>query len=314
MAARHASELELMRFDDDFEGIIKLDEPMSRHTTYRIGGPVRAFVEVNSIAALGSILKVCQRENLSWCIVGKGSNLLVSDEGYDGVAIALAGEFRSWCFDDERARVVVGTGTMLSRLVQEVFHHGYSGMEFAVGTPGTVGGALIQNAGTRQDWIGSRVVSVTAYNASTGLKRYVGSDLSWEYRSSSFAPGDVLVECEIKLEKALSGNIHERMSSLLARRKASQPLDYPSCGSVFRNPEDQSVGALIEGVGLKGKQCGGACISEKHANFIINTGSATARDVIELIKLAKAEVRGRYGIELEPEVCFLGFKDDIFEN
>lgn len=314
MAARHASELELMRFDDDFEGTIRLNEQMARHTTYRIGGPARAFVEVNSIAALGAILKVCADEQLPWFITGKGSNLLVSDEGYDGVVITLAGDFRAWRFDDEVQHVVVGTGTMLSRLVQEVFHHGYSGMEFAVGTPGTVGGALVQNAGTRNDWMGSRVVSVTAYNAQTGLKRYVASDLTWGYRSSSFLPNEVLVECELKLERAFSGNIHERMTSLLARRKTSQPLDYPSCGSVFRNPEQGSAGALIEEAGLKGKACGGACISEKHANFIVNTGSASAHDVLTLIRTAREEVRRRYGIELETEVRFLGFKGNVFEE
>lgn len=314
MAARHASELELMRFDDDFEGTIRLDEPMARHTTYRIGGPVRAFVEVNSIAALGALLKVCADENLSWFVAGKGSNLLVSDEGYDGVVITLAGEFRSWCFDDEAQHVVVGAGTMLSRLVQEVFHHGYSGMEFAVGTPGTVGGALVQNAGTRKDWLGSRVVSVTTYDAEVGLKRYSASDLSWGYRKSSFLPNEVIVECELKLERAFSGNIHERMSTLLSRRKASQPLEFPSCGSVFRNPEDASAGALIESVGLKGKTYGGACISEKHANFIVNTGNASAEDVLTLIKMAREEVRRRYGIELETEVRFLGFKDNVFEE
>lgn len=314
MAARHASELELMRFDDDFEGTIRLDEPMARHTTYRIGGPVRAFVEVNSIAALGALLKVCSNENLSWFVTGKGSNLLVSDEGYNGVVIALAGDFRSWRFDDKSQHVVVGAGTMLSRLVQEVFHHGYSGMEFAVGTPGTVGGALVQNAGTRKDWIGSRVVSVTAYEEQTGLKRYAASDLSWGYRQSSFSPREVIVECELKLERAFSGNIHERMSTLLSRRKESQPLEYPSCGSVFRNPEDASAGALIESVGLKGKRCGGACISEKHANFIVNTGNASAQDVLALIKMAREEVRRRYGIELETEVRFLGFKGNVFEE
>ena len=138
MPARHASELELLRFDDEFEGDIRLNEPMARHTTYRIGGPAHAYAQVNSIAALATVLKVCADEELSWFVSGKGSNLLVSDEGYPGVVIALAGEFRAWQFDEEEGTVVVGAGTMLSRLVQEAFHHGFSGMEFAVGTPGTV--------------------------------------------------------------------------------------------------------------------------------------------------------------------------------
>lgn len=308
MAARHCSELELMRFDEDFDGTIRLDEPMSRHTTYRIGGPARAFAEVNSLAALGAVLKACSEEGLAWCVAGKGSNLLVADEGYDGVVIALAGEFRDWRFDEEGSRVVVGAGTMLSRLVQEAFHRGCSGLEFAVGTPGTVGGALAQNAGTRKDWIGSRVVSATVYRAGEGLVRYAASDLSWDYRRSSFRSDEVIVECELALERAFSGNIHERMSALLSRRKESQPLDRPSCGSVFVNPEGQSVGELIEAAGLKGARIGGAEVSDKHANFIVNVDHATAADVMGLIGLVRDEVRRRYGIELETEVKFLGFE------
>ncbi len=308
MCARHASELELLRFDDEFDGTVKLDEPMARHTTYRIGGPVRAFVEVNSIAALGTILKASAEEGLPWFVAGKGSNLLVADEGWPGVVLALAGEFRNWQFNEEENLVVVGAGTMLSRLVQEVFHNGYSGMEFAVGTPGTVGGALAQNAGTATDWIGQRVVSVTTFRENEGLHRYMASDLEWGYRSSSFLPNEVIVECELRLEKAYSGNINERMSTLLKRRKERQPLNLPSCGSVFVNPEGYSVGELIEEVGLKGKRIGEAQISEKHANFIVNTGNATADDVLALIELVKSEVRGRYGIELQQEVKLLGIE------
>ncbi len=306
MCARHASELELLRFDDEFEGTVKLDEPMSKHTTYRIGGPVRAFVEVGSIAALGTIMKACAEEGLPWFIAGKGSNLLVADEGWPGVVLSLAGEFRNWRFNEEESTVVVGAGTMLSRLVQEVFHNGYSGMEFAVGTPGSVGGALSQNAGTATDWIGQRVVSVTTFREEGGLHRYAASDLQWGYRASSFLPSEVIVECELRLEKALAGNINERMSALLKRRKERQPLNYPSCGSVFVNPEGRSVGELIEEAGLKGKRIGDAQISEKHANFIVNVGNATAADVLALIELMKSEVRGRYGIELQQEVKLLG--------
>ncbi len=308
MCARHASELELLRFDEEFDGSVKLDEPMARHTTYRIGGPARAFAEVNSIAALGTLLKVCAEEGLPYYVAGKGSNLLVSDAGYKGVVLSLAGEFRTWRFSDEDAMVTVGAGTMLSRLVQEVFHNGLTGMEFAVGTPGTVGGALVQNAGTATDWVGSRVVSATTYCLEQGLRRYVATDLEWGYRSSSFAPGEVLVECELRLERGYPGNINERMSELLRRRKESQPLEFPSCGSVFVNPEGESVARLIEEAGLKGLRHGDAQISEKHANFIVNRGNATAADVLALIAKVKEEVRGRYGVELQTEVKLLGFE------
>lgn len=311
--ARHASDLELLRFEDDFNGEIRLDEAMSKHTSYRIGGPAKAYIMVNSIASLNAVLGACKGDGLPWILVGKGSNLLVSDEGFSGAVITLAGEFRKWMFDEEANRVIVGAGTILSRLVQEVFHRGYSGMEFAVGTPGTVGGALRMNAGTKDDWIGSRVVSVTTYDPAAGLRRYAGSDIEWTYRRTSFSEDEIIVECELQLEPALSGNIHDRMRSLLERRKASQPLEYPSCGSVFKNPEGYSAGALIDEVGLKGTLCGGAQISEKHANFIVNKHNASASDVRALIKIAQEKVKEHYGIELQPEVKFLGFEED-FKN
>lgn len=307
--ARHASDLELLQFDDDFNGDIWLNEPMSRHTTYRIGGPAKAYVEAHSLRALSTILSVCDVENLEWCAVGKGSNLLVSDEGYSGVVVALAGEFRTWQFDEETHRVTVGAGTILSRLVQEVFHRGYSGMEFAVGTPGTVGGALRMNAGTKDDWFANRVVSVTTLKPGTGLVRYASGDIAWGYRQTSFTDEEIIVECELQLTPAYSGNIHERMSNLLTRRKESQPLNHPSCGSVFRNPEGRSAGALIEELGLKGMRIGGAQVSDKHANFIVNTDKACADDVRSLIALIQDKVKEHYGIELKTEVRFLGFEN-----
>ena len=304
--ARHASDLELLRFEDSFDGEIRLDEPLSKHTSYRIGGPARACILVNSPAALSAALAACKADECPWVVVGKGSNLLVSDAGFKGAVIVLAGEFRNWKFDEENARVVVGAGTTLSRLVQEVFHRGYSGMEFAV-----VGGAVRMNAGTKDDWIGSRVVSVTTFAPDQGLKRYAPSDIEWAYRSTSFAPDEIIVEVELQLTPALSGNIHDKMRTLLERRKASQPLEYPSCGSVFKNPEDASAGALIDEVGLKGSMCGGAQISEKHANFIVNKNKACASDVLALIKRAQEKVKEHYGIELQPEVKFLGFEEEF---
>lgn len=309
--ARHASDLELLRFEDSFDGEIRLDEPLSKHTSYRIGGPARAYILVNSPAALSAALTACKADECPWVVVGKGSNLLVSDAGFKGAVIVLAGEFRNWKFDEENARVVVGAGTTLSRLVQEVFHRGYSGMEFAVGTPGSVGGAVRMNAGTKDNWIGSRVVSVTTFVPDQGLKRYAPSDIEWAYRSTSFAPDEIIVEVELQLTPALSGNIHDKMRTLLERRKASQPLEYPSCGSVFKNPEGASAGALIDEVGLKGSMCGGAQISEKHANFIVNKNKACASDVLALIKRAQEKVKEHYGIELQPEVKFLGFEEEF---
>ena len=171
--------------------------------------------------------------------------------------------------------------------------------------------AVRMNAGTKDDWIGSRVVSVTTFAPDQGLKRYAPSDIEWAYRSTSFAPDEIIVEVELQLTPALSGNIHDKMRTLLERRKASQPLEYPSCGSVFKNPEGASAGALIDEVGLKGSMCGGAQISEKHANFIVNKNKACASDVLALIKRAQEKVKEHYGIELQPEVKFLGFEEEF---
>lgn len=310
MCALHASDFELLALDETFDGEIRFDEPMRRHCTYRIGGPVHIWCEVRSVAALGQAIKAIQSDAIPWIALGKGSNILVADEGYPGAIITLSGEFRQWSFEENADRVIVGAGTTLARLVQEVFHRGYSGMEFAVGTPGSVGGALYMNAGTKDDWIGSRVISVTTFSPDAGLVRHMGSDIEWGYRHTSFAPNEIIVECELQLEKAVSGNIHDKMNKLLTRRKETQPLNFPSCGSVFRNPEGHSAGALIDKVGLKGATCGGAQISEKHANFIVNkTGEASARDVMTLIERAQEKVREAYGIQLTTEVKFIGFAE-----
>lgn len=294
-------------YGSDFKGRVRCDEPMSRHTTYHIGGPARYYIEVESFPALARVMDDCLRLQIPWALVGQGSNLLVADEGFDGVAVALKGEFRRWTFDEEHLRFVVGAGMMLSRVVQEAYHQGLSGLEFAVGCPGTLGGALRMNAGTRNQWIGQRVASVTTYHAQKGLKRRLGSDIEWGYRHSSIPADEVVVECELSVERGAEVLIRKRMDGALARRKKTQPLGLPSCGSVFRNPEGQSVGKLIEQVGLKGVVVGGAQISTVHANFIVNRGGATAIDVLELMHLAQDKVREAYGIELQPEVRFLGF-------
>ena len=308
MCARHAcSPLEALLVDSSFEADVYPDEPMRRHTMYRIGGPARFYVQVASIGALKRLVQACQATATPWVAVGRGSNLLVSDEGFPGVVITLGRDFRACRFDDETCRFCVGAGVPLSSVVQEAFRRCLSGLEFAVGTPGTVGGALRMNAGTREQGIASQVVSVTTLSPRTGLVRREASDITWGYRSSSFAPDDVIVECELSVKPADPYLLRGKMEASHTRRKKTQPLTLPSCGSVFKNPEGASAGQLIEAVGLKGAQSGDAQISEVHANFIVNRGNATARDVLELINLARSKVYEAYGIELQPEVRFLGF-------
>ena len=307
MAARHTSALEALLVDDRFDGDVYPAEPMARHTMYRIGGPARFYVQVASVGALTRLVEVCERTGVLWVVVGRGSNLLVADEGYPGVIVTLGRDFRTCRYDEDTRRFCVGAGVPLSSVVQEAFRRSLAGLEFAVGTPGTVGGALRMNAGSRDERIGARVASVTTFSPQTGLVRRSGEEIVWGYRTSSFLPEDVVVECELSVEPADPFFIRGKMEASLARRKKTQPLTHPSCGSVFRNPEGESAGSLIERAALKGTARGGAQVSEVHANFIVNTGDATARDVKDLIELVQAKVSETYGIELQPEVRFLGF-------
>ncbi len=306
MSALHTSPLEALLVDDSFEGDVYPNEPMARHTMYRIGGPARFLVQVNTIGSLKRLVQVCEETGTEWVAVGRGSNLLVADEGYPGVVITLGQDFRVCRYDEDVHHFFVGAGVPLSSVVQEAFHRSLAGLEFAVGTPGTIGGALRMNAGSRDEWIGSRVVTVTTLSPRTGLIRRSGEEITWGYRSSSFEPDEIIVECELSVEPADPFYIRGKMEASHTRRKKTQPLTYPSCGSVFKNPDGKSAGALIEGVGLKGKTIGGAQVSELHANFIVNIGDATARDVMDLIQLVKRKVYEAYGIELQPEVRFLG--------
>lgn len=308
MTARHASRLEALLIDDRFDGDVYPGELMARHTTYRIGGPARFFVQVASIGALTRLIEACEACDTPWAIVGRGSNLLVSDEGFNGVVISLGRDFRSCRYDEDRECFSVGAGTLLSAVVQEAFHRSLAGLEFAVGTPGTIGGAVRMNAGTRDEWLGSKVVSVTTFSSDRGLVRVSGSEISWGYRTSSISDGDVVVECELSAHPADPFLVRGKMEASLARRRDTQPLSDPSCGSVFKNPEGMSAGKLIADAGLKGRAIGGARVSEKHANFIVNAGGATARDVLELIRIVQTKVYEEHGIELAPEVRLLGFE------
>jgi UDP-N-acetylmuramate dehydrogenase len=195
----------------------------------------------------------------------------------------------------------------LANLVQSAFKKGYAGLEFAVGIPGTVGGALFMNAGSAKEWIGAIVESVTVLEPGKGLKRYEGHELPWAYRRSGIPTGEIIVEAELRVKQGHLSQIRAKMEASLKRRRKSQPLTVPNAGSVFRNPPNASAGQLIEAAGLKGYTVGGASVSELHANFIINNGSATATDVLAIIMHIRQRVKEDYGHELQPEIRFIGF-------
>jgi UDP-N-acetylmuramate dehydrogenase len=292
------------------DGSLFCDEPMARHTSFRIGGPAALYVECATISDITRTFDVITAHNMPWTVVGKGSNLLVNDEGFDGAVITLGREFKNHTFPAPelgQSLLVAGGGMILSNLVQSAFKQGYAGFEFAVGIPGTLGGAVFMNAGSAESWIGTIVDSVTVLGPTTGLRRILGEELPWHYRSAGIPLGEVIVECSLHIEPGHVGQIRARMEALLNKRKKSQPLTVPSAGSVFRNPPSGSAGQMIEDIGLKGYTVGGAQVSEKHANFIVNNGTATAADVVEVIMHIRQRVKEEYGTELQPEVRFIGF-------
>ncbi len=288
------------------QGTILVSERMQRHTTYRIGGPAALFVTCDDYASLRMTNDILRGEGVPWVIMGRGSNVLVSDAGYNGAVITLGKEFRRFSFDAEN-RLHVGAGAALQRVVTEAFNRGLSGLEFAVGVPGTVGGAVSMNAGTAEQWIGSIVEEVVTFRPGAGLVRYEGRDVGWFYRDSDIPPREIVLEATLALRPGNEVLVKRTMESMLERRKATQPLDALSCGSVFRNPPEHKAAQLIESCGLKGYTVGRAQVSPRHANFIVNLGGATAADVTRVIVHVLNQVRERHGVELRPEVKFLGF-------
>lgn len=280
---------------------------MARHTTYRIGGPAALFIECASVSDLALATTVLAEEELSWTVLGKGSNVLVSDEGYDGAILTLGRDFKRHSLEGEHLKT--GAAVILAAAVRDAFSAGRTGLEFAVGIPGTVGGALAMNAGSRDEWIGSIVESVTVFVPGSGLVGIRGPEITWGYRQSGLAQRGIIVEAALRVEEGDEVHIRRSMEASLRRRKRSQPLGMPSAGSVFVNPEGDSAGRLIEASGLKGRQIGGAAVSDIHANFIVNVGGATAADVVELIRTVRDTVKDLHDIELRPEVRFLGAFD-----
>lgn len=292
----------------DVTGVVRVREALARHTTYRIGGPAAALVEADSIGDLKRAITVCRDSDVSCVVLGKGSNILASDAGYDGVVIVLGREFKRHEVDGDR--IHTGAGVIFGHVVQDAYSRGLSGLEFGVGVPGTIGGALAMNAGSRTEWIGGVVESITLLDRDLNLTSVRGTDIEWGYRTTDLASRGVIVECVLRLSAGDKDAIRRTMDMSLLHRKESQPMGIPSAGSVFRNPEGDSAGRLIEASGLKGVQVGGAQISEIHANFIVNRGGASATDVVELMNRAHAVVKEHHGIELTPEIKLLGSFDE----
>lgn len=281
------------------------DEPMYRHTTFGIGGKADVFVDVNDAEKVGKVISLAERNGIPYTVIGRGSNILVSDNGIEGAVL---------CISDGRTVISGNTvkcfaGASLTAVCAEARNNGLSGLEFAYGIPGSVGGAVFMNAGAYGGEIKDVLTSCTSVDRKGDLIIRKRDEMCLGYRSSIYKTnGEVIVSAEFCLKPGDKDEIKALMDSLIVKRKTKQPLEYGSAGSTFKRPEGYFAGALIEASGLKGFSVGGAAVSEKHAGFVINKGNATCSDVLRLIDRIKEKVYNDSGVELEPEVIFLGRK------
>ncbi len=280
-------------------------EPLSKHTTFKIGGVADTYVKVTSLSKLSTILKECRESDIDYMIIGNGSNILASDDGYRGVVIRLDGDFRKIALVDDDT-VYCGAGATLAALCKFALNNGLSGLEFAWGIPGSVGGAVFMNAGAYGGEMKDVVYSVNHLTKNGEPGRTEKDALQFGYRISVYRQNNAIITgATLKLRKDNLEDIRARMDDYLGRRSSKQPLEYPSAGSVFKRPAGAYAGALIEQCGLKGHSHGGAQVSEKHAGFIINKANANANDVKSLIREVQTKVYDETGYNLECELIIL---------
>ncbi len=290
---------------------IAIDEPMSRHTSFKIGGPATFFVNVGDSDDLIAVISLCKKENVTFYPVGNGSNLLVADKGFDGVVIKLSGDLATITIKDEinegTGLITAGAGAGLTALSVFAAGKGFTGLEFAYGIPGTVGGAVIMNAGAYGGEVKQIIVSAKVLTPDLKVLEVLAEDMDLSYRHSAFKDkGYIVLSADFRLKVYPKIQIRAVMESYKKARQEKQPLEYPSAGSTFKRPEGYFAGKLIQDAGLKGYSVGGAQVSVKHSGFVINTGNATCQDVAQLISDVRAKVLEHSGVELSPEVIFLG--------
>lgn len=282
-------------------GKVLVNEPLARHTTLKIGGPADLLIEPSSVENLKTVMGIVKKSGVIWRVIGRGSNLLVDDEGIQGVVIKLGKGLNHLKVDGEK--VTVGGGYPFVPLATIISRKGLSGLEFAGGIPGSVGGAVYMNAGAHGSDVSEILAKAHILFEDGTMKWLSNKEMAFSYRTSVLQEHDgICVEAVFHLEKGDRDQIVEEMLANKDYRMDSQPYDKPCCGSVFRNPLPNYAGHLIEKAGLKGTSIGGAQISEMHANFIVNTGDARAEDVLNLIAFIKKEIREKYDVQMQTEV------------
>jgi UDP-N-acetylmuramate dehydrogenase len=297
----------------DVPGRKDFARPLAPFTSIRIGGPADALVRIETVNTLRCLQAVAREQAIPLFILGGGSNLLIRDGGIRGIVVLLRGAFRACCVEPCRtaaepavAHVHVGVGYPLSRLALQLARQGWSGLEFAYGIPGTLGGAMVMNAGTHLGDMSRVLVTARLLLSDGQVQERPASVLGLRYRGSSYPPGAVLLGATLRLQQGEREQIEAIMHASYARRQRTQPLSQPNTGSIFKNPPGTAAGRLIEALGLKGTRIGGAMISPVHANFIVNVGRATAADVQALMAHMHERVRATYNVVLEPEVHIVG--------
>lgn len=307
--------------------VIQENEPMSVHTSFKVGGPARYFAKASSMESLKNALSFAREKHLPHFILGNGTNLLVSDKGYDGVIISLAGDF-SEIEDLGNGKFKVGAATPLGRFARHTLKQGYAGIHKLAGIPGTLGGAVYMNAGAYGQEIGQACTGVTVLDAGGNIRELSAAECGFGYRRSVFSNGNngagddngkIILAATFQLQSASSqgltaADLEAELAECMAKRKATQPLNMPNAGSTFKRldkgatetPTQIAPGYYIEQAGLKGYRIGSAEVSTLHANFIVNAGGATAQDIKDLSKYVQSKVAEKFGIELKREIILLG--------
>ena len=285
-------------------GKLATDKVLAKMTTLRVGGPASIFLTVDTLAELRVVLQVVRDFELPSLILGRGSNILVSDKGFRGVVFQLGQDFNQTAV--EKNEIIAGAAVTLTSLVQSALKNSLGGLTFAVGIPGTLGAAIAINAGAHGAAVGDIVRNVTYYTEDLQLERQGHDHLDFGYRTSGLPKNAIVVEATLALSLSSAEIIKSQMETNWRRRKTNQPSELPNAGSMFKNPADDAAGRLIEAAGCKGQAIGGAQVSGKHANFFMNTGGATAADFYLLMQGVAAKVEAASGIKLEPEVKIIG--------
>ncbi len=288
-----------------FKGKIALNEPLARYTTFRIGGEADYYVEPSDVEDVINIVNYAITHSIPYYVMGNGSNILISDDGIKGIVINLESAFNYLKIDNDI--VTAGAGVKLAKFVDFCIQNNLAGVEMLAGIPATVGGALIMNAGCYGGETADFVTEVKAIKNGK-LKTLAKEDCGFRYRNSDLK-GSVVFEASFKLTEGDKEELNQKRKELILHRNQAQPVEIPNAGCVFKNPKDHKAAILIDQAGLKGTKYGGAMVSTKHANFIVNFDNATAHDVIELVKIIKNTVREKTGVDLEMEVKLVGFEE-----